>query len=100
MPMDAKWWEILQFLPNKTEAKVLGTLTRIERGNAYQIWKYSGLKHYPTVLRTLKKLEKKRLIRVLDVRSARGEKHFPIRYKVRLFSTFPMVTIRKLWSWH
>jgi len=76
VPINAKWWETVQFLPSKAEAKILGTLARIERGNAYQIWKNSGLKHYPTVLRTLKKLEKKRLVRALDVKSTRGGKAF------------------------
>lgn len=76
VPRDAKWWDILQFLPNQTEAKVLGALARINRGNAYQIWKDSGLKHYPTVLRTLKKLEKKRLVTTLATIGGRGGKAF------------------------
>jgi len=59
---------------SKTEAKVLGTLITIKSGNAYGLWKASGLKHYPTVLRTLKKIEEKRLVKALGERGTRGEK--------------------------
>lgn len=59
---------------SKTEAKILDTLTTKKRGNAYGIWKLSGLKHYPTVLRALKKLEEQRLAQVVSVSGKRGEK--------------------------
>lgn len=60
----------------KTEAKVLDTLITIRSGNAYGLWKASGLKHYPTVLRALKKIEEKRLVKVLSERGTRGEKTY------------------------
>ena len=59
---------------SKTEAKVLDTLIAMKSGNAYSLWKKSGLKHYPTVLRTLKKLEEKSLAQALRERGARGER--------------------------
>jgi hypothetical protein len=71
-----KWWDILNLQPSKAESKILETLARIERGNAYQVWKKSGLKHYPTVLRTLKKLEKKRLVNTMGTSGVRGEKTY------------------------
>lgn len=71
-----RWWDIQYLRPSKVESTILETLARIERGNAYQVWKNSGLKHYPTVLRTLKKLEKKRLINTLVASGMRGEKTF------------------------
>lgn len=43
----------------KVESKVLATLIKMRKGNAYAIWKMSGLKHYPTVLRALKNLKRK-----------------------------------------
>lgn len=59
---------------SKTEAKVLDTLITMKSGNAYSSWKTSGLKHYPTVLRALKKLEKKSLVKILSKSGARGER--------------------------
>jgi hypothetical protein len=59
---------------SKTEAKILNTIAVVKRGNAYGLWKTSGLKHYPTVLRTLKKLEKKRLVQALSESGTRGER--------------------------
>jgi hypothetical protein len=61
---------------SKTELRILETLITEKRGNAYQLWKASNLKHYPTVLRTLKKLNKKDLVEVLSDRGARGEKTY------------------------
>lgn len=58
---------------SKTEAKILDTLIRVKSGNAYVLWKASGLKHYPTVLRTLKKLTEKRLVQILSESGTRGE---------------------------
>ena len=57
-----------------TEVNVLRTLIQLKRGNAYRVWKTSGLKHYPTVLRTLKKLEEKRLVEELSESGVRGER--------------------------
>ena len=59
---------------SKTEAKILDTIVTTKSGNAYGLWKTSGLKHYPTVLRTLKKLEEKRLVQVLSESGTRGER--------------------------
>ena len=59
---------------NKTEAKILDTLITMKNGNAYKTWKASGLKHYPTVLRTLKKLEEKRLVKIFSESGTRGER--------------------------
>ena len=59
---------------SKTEAKILDTIIKVKSGNAYSLWKASGLKHYPTVLRTLKKLEEKRLVQTLSERGTRGER--------------------------
>jgi len=59
---------------SKTEAKILDTIVAEKNGNAYSLWKTSGLKHYPTVLRTLKKLEKNRLVQVSSEKGTRGEK--------------------------
>jgi DNA-binding PadR family transcriptional regulator len=73
VPIAAKWLDIVHLKPNKTESVVLGTLAKSEYGNAYSIWKASGLKHYPTVLRTLKKLEKKSLVKTVDKNGKRGE---------------------------
>lgn len=58
---------------SKTEARILGTLIVMKSGNAYSSWKTSGLKHYPTVLRTLKKLEEKRLVQAMSEKGTRGE---------------------------
>jgi len=59
---------------SKTEAKILDTIVKEKSGNAYSLWKASGLKHYPTVLRTLKKLEEKRLVQVSSEKGTRGER--------------------------
>ena len=59
---------------SKTEAKILDALISVKSGNAYSLWKASGLKHYPTVLRTLKKLEEKRFVQALNERGTRGER--------------------------
>lgn len=56
-----------------TEVKILETVIGMKNGNAYAIWKTSGLKHYPTVLRVLKKLYEKRLIRTLGQKGSRDE---------------------------
>ena len=59
---------------SKNEVKILATMTTIKSGNAYNAWKASGLKHYPTVLRTLRKLEEKGLVEVLSENGIRGER--------------------------
>lgn len=61
---------------SKTEAKILDTIITVKSGNAYSLWKASGLKHYPTVLRTLKKLEEKRLVQKLSESGTRGERMY------------------------
>lgn len=74
MPINAMWWEIIHLKPSKAEEQVLATIVQVGRGNTYQIWKSSGLKHYPTVLRVLKKLEEKRLVEATEQSGMRGEK--------------------------
>ena len=59
---------------SETEDKVLATMITTSGGNAYSSWKASGLKHYPTVLRTLKKLEEKHLVKVSAENGIRNEK--------------------------
>ena len=59
---------------SKTEEEILTTMITLKSGNAYSSWKASGLKHYPTVLRTLKKLEEKRLVQVMSENGIRGER--------------------------
>lgn len=58
------------------ELNTLNALIAISRGSTYVVWKSSGLKHYPTVLRSLKKLQKKGLVTVSDVRGERGERFY------------------------
>lgn len=58
----------------KTEAKVLDTIVTEKRGNIYSLWKVSRLKHYPTVLRAVKKLGEKGLVQVSNERGTRDEK--------------------------
>ena len=63
---------------SKTEDKILKTLLNMKSGNAYGIWKTSKLKHYPTVLRILKKLTDRGYTKVLDSEGPRSEKtYFP-----------------------
>lgn len=59
---------------SKTEERILTIMITLKSGNAYNSWKASGLKHYPTVLRTLKKLEEKRLVQVMSENGIRGER--------------------------
>lgn len=59
---------------SKTEDRILTTLITMKMGNAYNSWKASGLKHYPTVLRTLKKLKQKRLVQIMSENGIRREK--------------------------
>ena len=61
---------------SKTDRKVLKTLIKIKSANAYATWKASGLKHYPTVLRSLKKLEANGCVEVSKVKGMRGEKQY------------------------
>jgi hypothetical protein len=49
------------------------TLMAIKSGNAYSLWKKSKLKHYPTVLRTLRKLYEKNFVEVLSENGLHGE---------------------------
>jgi hypothetical protein len=49
------------------------TLVAIRSGNAYSVWKKSKLKHYPTVLRTLRKLHEKNLVEILSKDGLHGE---------------------------
>jgi len=82
---------------SQTERKILKTLTKIRGGNAYAIWKASGLKHYPTVLRTLRKLEEKGCIEV-SVQGIRKQKqHFvtPLGTIVSLASEKNLLKIRE-----
>jgi hypothetical protein len=58
---------------NKTEQRILETLIEMKSGNTYAIWKASGLKHYPTVLRVLKKLLEKRMVQSLSQKGIRDE---------------------------
>lgn len=56
------------------ETKIFLKLMSLKSGNAYSLWKETGLKHYPTVLRTLKRLKEKNMIRVITEDGSRGEK--------------------------
>lgn len=68
---------IPQFMKlSKTETKILEAIVIVKSGNAYGLWKKSGLKHYPTVLRSLKKLEEKRLLQILSESGTRGERTY------------------------
>lgn len=58
------------------EFKVLSSLIELNKANTYNIWKNSKLKHYPTVLRTLKKLEAKGVVKASKERGERGERFF------------------------
>jgi len=62
----------------------------LKSGNAYNSWKASGLKHYPTVLRTLKKLEEKRLVQIVSENGIRGERI----YAPTLFGTLLHYALR------
>jgi len=62
----------------------------LKSGNAYNSWKASGLKHYPTVLRTLKKLEEKRLVQIVSENGIRGERI----YSPTLFGTLLHYALR------
>jgi predicted transcriptional regulator len=57
---------------SQAELDVLKALIRIGGSNTYEIWKESGLKHYPTVLRNLKKLQLKGLSRVTHLKTGRA----------------------------
>lgn len=59
---------------SKVDNKVLATLIEVHSENAYNVWKKSGLKHYPTVLRSLRKLQKGGFVtatRTVGMRSTR-----------------------------
>jgi DNA-binding PadR family transcriptional regulator len=58
---------------SKTESKIMETLMMAKSGNAYGLWKASKLKHYPTVLRTLRKLREKNLVEILSKDGVRRE---------------------------
>ena len=58
---------------SKSESKIMETLMTMKSGNAYSLWKQSKLKHYPTVLRTLRKLNEKNFVEVLSKDGVRGE---------------------------
>ncbi|GEM_PF-3089654 len=73
---------------SKAEAEILDTAITVKGGNAYSLWKASALKHYPTVLRTLKKLEEKRLVEKLSESGTRGERI----YAPTLFGTLVYYT--------
>jgi hypothetical protein len=57
---------------SQAELDVLKALIRIGGSNTYDIWKESGLKHYPTVLRNLKRLQLKGLSRVTHLKTGRA----------------------------
>lgn len=61
---------------SEIDRRVLKTLIEIKSGNAYVIWKASHLKHYPTVLRSLKKLDANGCVEVSKVKGTRGEKQY------------------------
>lgn len=63
---------------SKTETKVLDTMTAMKSGNAYSVWKVSGLKHYPTVWRALNRLDEKGLVQMLSEGRTRGEKIYTL----------------------
>jgi len=62
---------------SNAESKTLDTLISIKSGSAYSIQKNSDLKHYSTVLRALKKLEKKGCVKAqTEMIGARGKKSY------------------------
>jgi len=75
---------------NETEVRILGTIIRERSGNAYSLWKASGLKHYPTALRTVKKLQEKQLVHITG-EGMRGERIFA----PTLFGTLMYYALRR-----
>lgn len=95
MPSDFTITLILRGFPiyaklSKNETKILATIIAVRSGNTYKTWKASGLKHYPTVLRILKKLEEKRLVKTLSEDGIRGERI----YAPTLFGTLLNYALR------
>lgn len=60
---------------SKVDRKTLNVLTSMKVGNAYSVWKESRLKHYPTVLRSLKKLKEKGCAKV-TAKGMRGDNQY------------------------
>jgi len=60
MQSEDLFWAQIFNIPkfSKVDNKVLATLIEVHSENAYNVWKKSGLKHYPTALRSLRKLQK------------------------------------------
>lgn len=56
---------------SQAELDVLKAVIRIGGANTYDIWKESGLKHYPTVLRNLKRLQLKGFLKVAHLKTGR-----------------------------
>ena len=76
MPSKDELWEYIFRIPefSQVDNKVLATLVEVRSENAYNIWKKSELKHYPTVLRSLRKLQKRGFVRarrIVGIRSTR-----------------------------
>ena len=65
---------------SKSEIACLGVLSDCEPLNAYEIWQKSGYKHYPTILRAVKKLDEKGLIDVSMPDATRNATHYNINF--------------------
>lgn len=87
------FWEHIFSVPefSKVDTKVLATLIEVHSGNAYNVWKKSGLKHYPTVLRSLKKLRKRGFVTATRTVGMRSTRH----YKLTLVGTISYHLLKK-----
>jgi len=100
MHEDELWMDLSRPDLNNTECKILETLAEIGSGNAYHIWKKSELKHYPTILRSLKTLEKKEIVTTTETAGIRSKRQYKLtllgetfyclrtRNKKRLYAMF------------
>jgi len=71
---------------SSVERKTLEALIDMGEGNAYVVWKKTGLKHYPTVLRSTKRLSKKELIKVSSKKGVREGRTYKLTLKGELVS--------------
>jgi len=93
MPSSDDFWEYLFHIPefSKVDNKILVMLIEVRGDNAYSIWKKSGLKHYPTVLRSLKKLQRGGFVRAKRTVGMRSTK----QYELTLLGTISVHLLRK-----
>jgi DNA-binding PadR family transcriptional regulator len=74
-PDQDEFWKQITTAPKlgMTDNEVLATLLLAKHGeNAYNIWKESKVKHYPTVLRSLKKLQKRGFVTTTRIAGVRN----------------------------